>query len=108
MTINKNKKASYRGRKSFGTSESILALRFVDSLRKKGILDDVICAKDIECVRVCDHCGKLMDEGWVYEGIETYCSDGCMIASHPDINIQDLKTHAIEDNSNSYWTMWEE
>ena len=108
MAIDEYRNSSYRGNESFGISESILALRFVDSLRKKGVLDDVICTEDIDCVRVCDKCGKLMDEGWVYEGIETYCSDDCMIASHPDINIKELKTQAIEDNSNSYWTNWEE
>lgn len=108
MAIDEYGNAFYKGKELFGTSESILAIRFVDSLRKKGVLDDVISTEDIECVRVCEKCGKLMSEGWGYESIETYCSDDCMIASHPDVNIQELKTHAIEDNSNSYWTMWEE
>lgn len=72
-----------------------------------GVLDDVICAEDVDCVRTCERCGKLMDAGWVYEGIETYCSDDCLIASHPEIDIKELKTHAVEDNSNSYLTNWE-
>ena len=108
MAIDEYRNASYKGNELMETSDSTLALRFVDSLRKKGVLDDVICSEDIDCVRVCENCGKLMNEGWVYEGIETYCSDDCMIASHPDVNIPKLKVHAIEDNSNSYWTMWEE
>lgn len=108
MNTDESRKAPYGGNDMFGNSESILALRFVDFLRKKGVLDDVICREDIDCVRVCENCGKLISEGWIYEGIETYCSEDCMIASHPDINIQELKIRAVEDNANSYWTMWEE
>lgn len=29
--------------------------------------------------RICDHCGKVMDEGYMIEdGIEHYCSDDCL------------------------------
>lgn len=87
--------------------EANLALSFVRALSAKGILDDVISTNDIEHVRVCEHCGNLMNEGWVYEGIENYCSDACLKAAHSEIDIDMLKVHAIEDNSNSYWTKWE-
>lgn len=96
---------------SFGfenNTEVNLALSFVRALSAKGILDDVISTNDIEHVRVCEHCGKLMNEGWVYEGIENYCSDACLKSAHPEIDIDVLKVYAIEDNSNSYWTKWEE
>lgn len=94
---------------SFGdnNTEANLALSLVRALSSKGILDDVISTNDIESVRVCEHCGNLMNEGWVYEGIENYCSDACLKAAHPEIDIDVLKVHAIEDNSNSYWTTWE-
>jgi len=96
---------------SFGfenNTKANLALSFVDALSSKGILDDVISTNDIESVRVCEHCGNLMNEGWVYEGIESYCSDACLKDAHPKIDIDMLKVHAIDDNSNSYWTKWEE
>ena len=107
MSSDEYKWSANQGNESSGTPESILALHFADSLRRKGVLDDIICAEDVDCVRTCERCGKLMDAGWVYEGIETYCSDDCLIASHPEIDIKELKTHTVEDNSNSYWTNWE-
>lgn len=96
---------------SFGfdnNTEANLALSLVQTLSDKEVLDDVISSNDIESVRVCENCGKIMNEGWVYEGIENYCSDTCLKTSHPEIDIDLLKRQAIEDKSNSYWTTWED
>lgn len=96
---------------SFGfenSTEANLAISFVHTLSNKGILDDVISTNGVESIRVCEHCAKLMNEGWVYEGFETYCSDTCLKAAHPEIEIDILKLHAIDNKSNSYWTRWED
>lgn len=96
---------------SFGfdnNTEANLAIGLVHTLSNKGVLDDVISTYDVESVRVCEQCGNLMNEGWVYEGIENYCSDTCLKSSHPEIDIELLKLQAIEDKSNSYWTSWED
>lgn len=104
MALDEYKEDSF----GFNNTETNLALSIVRALSGKGVLDDVISTNDIEHVRVCEHCGHLMNKGWVYEGIENYCSDACLKAAHPEIDIDMLKVHAIEDNSNSYWTKWEE
>ena len=104
MALDEYKEDSF----GFNNTETNLALSIVRALAGKGVLDDVISTNDMEHVRVCEHCGHLMDEGWVYEGIENYCSDACLKAVHPEIDIDMVKVNAIEDNSNSYWTKWEE
>ena len=41
-----------------------MALLLVKELRKLDLLEEVILANDIGCLRVCAHCGKLMNTGW--------------------------------------------
>lgn len=48
-----------------------------------------------------------MDEGWLYAGYETYCCDACLLAEHPEENIEELKKCASDDDSDTYWTRWE-
>ena len=40
-----------------------MALLLVKELRKLDLLEEVILANDIGCLRVCAHCGKLMNTG---------------------------------------------
>ena len=84
-----------------------LALMLVEELRKRGVLQNVICAYEIETLRSCDCCGNLMNEGWMYAGIETYCCDECLLKAHPDEDLEFLRMHACEDDSDTYWTCWE-
>ena len=79
----------------------------VDTLRKNNALENVICEYCIETVRECCYCHKLMDEGWLYQGFETYCSDACLLASHPELDIVQLKSEASDDYNDTYWTKWE-
>lgn len=37
---------------------------------------EVIDNYDLECCRVCEHCGELMTEGWLLDAT-TMCSDEC-------------------------------
>lgn len=85
-----------------------LALRLVDILREQDVLQDVIYEYGIDSLRVCEHCGILMNEGWMYDGRETFCSDECLLAKHPAEDINDLNIHASDNDSKTYWTTWEE
>lgn len=84
-----------------------LSLLLVEELRKRNALEDVICEYEIETVRECTHCHKLMNEGWIYAGYETYCSDECLAAAHPEEDLNYLNHHASDDDSVTYWTDWE-
>ena len=87
--------------------EGRLSVRLVEALRREGRLEDVICEYAIEGVRVCGCCGRLMDEGWVYDGRETFCSDECLVAEHPDAEPSALRALASSDASDTFWTRWE-
>ena len=51
---------------------------------------------EIENLRVCENCGKFMNEGFLYLDIETYCSEECLIESQ-----------GMYDKDDAYWTAWE-
>jgi len=84
-----------------------LCVLFVEELRKRGALEDVICEYEIVNIRECTYCHRLMKEGWMYGGYETYCSDKCLKNANPDEDIDYLKEHASDDDSETYWTEWE-
>lgn len=85
-----------------------MALLLVKELRKLDLLEEVILANDIDCLRVCAHCGKLMNTGWSCAD-SPYCSDRCLQADNPDIDLDELanRTDAELDASNVFWTTWE-
>ena len=87
--------------------KSQLSHLLVKELQKRNALEDVILDYEIETLRVCNCCGRLMNEGWIYQGIETYCSDDCLMKSHPNENLCDIKEQACLENSDIYWTQWE-
>lgn len=84
-----------------------LAILLVEELRKRQAIEDVICEYGIETVRICNHCNRLMNEGWMYHDFKTYCSDGCMLRDNPDEDIMELYRHACEEDCVAYWTKWE-
>lgn len=85
-----------------------MALLLVKELRKLDLLEDVILANDIGCLRVCTHCGKLMNVGWSCAD-SPYCSDRCLLADHPNIDLEELanRTDAELNASDVFWTTWE-
>lgn len=89
-------------------NQRLLEKLFVEELRKRGALEDVICEYEIENVRECNCCHRLMNEGWIYHGFETYCSDRCLMSAHSDENLDELRKNANDDDSDTYWTMWED
>lgn len=86
-----------------------MALLLVKELRKLDLLEEVILANDIGCLRVCAHCGKLMNVGWSCAD-SPYCSDRCLHADYPDIDLDELanRTDAELYASDVFWTTWED
>lgn len=86
-----------------------MALLLVKELRKLDLLEEVILANDIDCLRVCAHCGKLMNTGWSCAD-SPYCSDRCLQADNPDIDLDELanRTDAELDASDVFWTTWKD
>ena len=59
--------------------------------------------EDIE-ERICNECGKEMQEGYcINGGEEYYCSDECL---HKHISPEEWE-EMYEDGGDSYWTEWE-
>lgn len=88
--------------------EKQLAVRLVEELVMLGHLDDIIGEHEIGNVRICEHCHHLMDEGWLVDDIRTFCSNECLQNEYPNINISELKAHALDVKCWAYWTKWEE
>ncbi len=84
-----------------------LAMQLVKELRKQNMLEDMICTYGIESVRECNYCHRLMNEGWLYADIETYCSDGCLLGAHPEEHLPYLRSHASDEDTYAYWTAFE-
>jgi hypothetical protein len=56
--------------------------------------------------RECDECGKGMNEGYCIDGgMAYYCSDECL---HKDITPDEWKEMTDDEESDSYWTTWDE
>lgn len=87
--------------------QSALEHLLIAQLRERGALEDIICEYAIDNLRACNGCGRLMREGWVYRGAETYCSDACLAEAHPEECIGRLRREAGEDDADTYWTAWE-
>ena len=90
-----------------GKKERQLAVRLVEELVTLGHLDEILSEYEVEDVRICEHCHRLMAEGWLVDDMLTFCSDKCLKAGMPDADLADLKAHACEDGSSVYWTRWE-
>lgn len=70
---------------------------------KIGFLDK-FNEEDDPCLRVCDHCGVFMDEGYLLD-IQYACSDACAIALFD--GDEKLLRETIGDGSGDFfWTQW--
>lgn len=68
-----------------------------DAEAKEEFIED----NEIDNLRVCQHCGKFIIEGYLYRDFETFCSDKCFI------NEYGRKTYDEADDDVLYWTAWE-
>ena len=86
-------------------NQRILTKLFIEELRKRNALSDVIYNYEIENIRECDHCHKLINEGIVYEGLGNYCSVKCLLSVYPEVKEEAYSP--VDDDSYVYWTSWE-
>lgn len=60
----------------------------------------------IDQLRVCDECGKLMEEGYCIDGgNEHYCSDECL---HKHYSEETYLQMASGEDSDTYYSVWNE
>lgn len=62
-----------------------------------------LLSERMDCMRVCDECGKPMIEGFLYAAGEHYCSEECLLK-------HTTWEHYLElyDEGDSFWTTWYE
>lgn len=63
--------------------------------------EEFIEENEIETLRVCQCCGKFMNEGYIYRDFETFCSEECFIETYG----RSIFNNADDDEL--YWTAWE-
>ena len=85
-----------------------LAARLVEHLIMTDNLDWILCDCGVNFLRKCDHCHKLMNEGWMCGETYHYCSDECLLTENPGITKEELDNLVADDNSGIYWTEWED
>ena len=61
---------------------------------------------ELNNIRVCSECGKIMKSGYCIEnGEEYYCSDECLHKHYTEEEYQELYD---DENGDSYYTEWED
>ena len=58
--------------------------------------EEILEKYDIECLRICEMCGELMDEGWVLDAT-VVCSDKCA-AEFFDESVPEFKYRMSDEN----------
>lgn len=60
---------------------------------------------ELECIRICSDCEKIMNAGYcINDGEEYYCSDECL---HKHYTEEEYKEMYDDGNGDSYYTEWE-
>ena len=62
-------------------------------------------ADHLDCLRVCDECGKPMVEGFLIETGEHYCSEECLLKHTTWEHYLELYA---DGDGDSFWTTWYE
>lgn len=84
-----------------------LASRLVEELIMANRLEEIIILNDITFVRECNHCHQLMNEGWIVNDIETYCSDRCLQQAYTKVDMDLIKSQAEDEDAVAYWSSFE-
>lgn len=73
------------------------------------VREELINLFGLQTARVCRNCGRLMSEGYLVDGADTYCSETCAreaTGMSPE-EFKETLDHADEDEARIYWTEWE-
>lgn len=76
------------------------------------VRDHIIEHHELDSVRVCEHCGKLMNEGYLVNDFNTYCSEECARAATAKMGwteemFNERLADADSEDACIYWTQWE-
>ena len=76
--------------------------------------ESIIERNDLESIRICEHCGAPINEGYLVNDFNTYCSEECARAAllspeggWTEETFNEHLAHADEEDSVIYWTQWE-
>ena len=76
--------------------------------------ESIIERNDLDSIRICEHCGAPMNEGYLVNEMWTFCSEECARAAllSPEYGwteetFNNHLAHADEEDSVIYWTQWE-
>lgn len=76
--------------------------------------ESIIERNDLDSIRICEHCGAPMNEGYLVNDFNTYCSEECARAAllspeggWTEETFNEHLAHADEEDSVIYWTQWE-
>ena len=76
--------------------------------------EDIIDENELDSIRVCEHCGAPMYEGYLVNDFNTYCSEECARAAlispeggWTEETFNEHLAHAEDEDSVIYWTQWE-
>lgn len=74
--------------------------------------EGIIERNDLESIRICEHCGKPMYEGYLINDFNTYCSEECARAATTEMGWPEGKfdyhiSNGDEEDDTVYWTQWE-
>ena len=59
---------------------------------------------DLDCIRICSDCGKIMNAGYcINNGEEYYCNDECL---HKHYTNEEYINMYDDGNGDSYYTEW--
>lgn len=79
---------------------------FIDN---PAIREHLIESYNLESIRICEHCGAPMFEGYLVDDFNTYCGEECVKQGKgwSDEVFEEKISHAEEEDAPIYWTMWE-
>lgn len=74
--------------------------------------EGIIEREELDSIRICEHCGKPMHEGYLVNDFDTYCSETCVRASLKSIGWDERQfyhnlAYAESEDACIYWTQWE-
>ena len=78
-------------------------------IKNPDVRQDIIEKYELDSIRICDHCGSPMNEGYMKDDFNTYCCEQCVKAATGWSN-ETFKEHianADSEDADIYWTMWE-
>ena len=78
------------------------------------VREHIIEHNELDSIRICEHCGAPMCEGYLVNDFNTYCSEACARAAllspengWTEETFNEHLAHAEDEDSCIYWTQWE-